>query len=181
MKIADCYDLHALIRELEVAFQVDGSDFEERDIDVLVKNVKTRVSRQYQIDVLSYKVDADELTMSESRKAVVLFIDNIARIHSKLCGYAQLVRYKAANEISLSDINYLGFEETSLKTTLVAMQREHYLPQVEENIAAIKTKLGVINNCWEKRLFVLAVVAYELGCSEVTACIAEILYQGMIK
>lgn len=181
MKVKDCYNLHDIIRELEVVFQIDGRDFEEKDVDVLLANVKTRISRQYQIDAVSYRIDSDELTMGESRKAVILFVDNVARIHAKLCGYGQILRYNQLNEISLSSINFLGFEESSLKTTLVAMQREYYLPKISENIAAIKTKLGAINNCWEKRLFILAIVACELGFSEVTACIGEILFMGMLK
>lgn len=181
MNITECYDLHSLIRELEAALQIDGVDFEEKDIDVIIKNVRTRISRQYQINLSEYKIDSAEFDLSESRESVILFIENIARIHAKFCGYAQIERYTTNSSISLSSINWLGFTEDTLKVTLKALQRKVLIPKAIDNIQAIKGKLGTINNCWEKRLFVLMVIASDLGFDELMACIAEILFQGTLK
>lgn len=181
MNISDCYDLHKIIESLEVALQIDGVDMDERDIDQVIKNVRQRISRQYGIDIVTYKVTSPEVEMSDFRMSVKVFVDNIANIHAKLAGYAQMERYHAASGVSLSNINYLGKTEESLINNLAAMSREYYLPKTEKSIQAIKDKLGTINNCWEKRLFVLAVIAHEIGFDELTACIAEILLQGTIR
>lgn len=180
MDISNCYLLYDIIRELEVAYQIEGEDFEETDTDIVIKRVKQKLGRQYQINIMEFKATAPELEMSQFRNSLSLLIDNITAIHAKVCGYTQIERYTMKSGISLSDINYLGFTEVTLKETLIALQRQDTMPLAEESIQAIKTKLGTISNCWEKRIFVLLVVSYELGFYEMTAALAEILFQGMI-
>lgn len=181
MDITKCYNLYEVIKELEIAFQIDESDFEERDADTMVKNVKKRINRQYAIDISEYKVNSDEVVLSSFRESLALFVENIARIHSKFCGCCQIERYHASTDLSLSRINYLGFVESSLIDTLEALQRETFFGEVEGRIECIKEKLGTISNCWEKRLFVLMVISWELGFNEMVACIAEILFQSTFR
>ena len=181
MNITECYNIDGIIRELEAAFQIDGSDFEERDIDIVIKNVKTRICRQYQIDLSEHKVDSAEFEVGVYRNAVSIFIDNIARIHAKICGYCQIARYLTSMQVSLSDVNYLGYTEESLKTMLQALQRKATLPMAEDAINSVKLKLSTINNCREKRLFMLAIVSHAIGFNEVTAAVAEILYLGSLR
>ena len=181
MNIADRYDLHEIIKELETALQIDGVDFEERDIDVLIRNIRLKISRQYQINLTDYKVCDTEIELSDFRKSVSLFIDNITRLHSKICGYSQIARFMTSSGISLSSVNYLGFTEETFVKTLLALQRKISQPKAEASIQAIKGKLGTVNNCWEKRLCILLVVSHEIGFYELTASIAEVLYQGTFR
>ena len=110
-----------------------------------------------------------------------LFVDNIARIHAKFAGYAQIERYHTKYQTDLNKINYLGFDEKSLRTALLAIHTKTMQPRVTDVIKAIKGKLGTINTCIEKRLFMLIVITHELGFNEVAACISEIFVQGTIK
>ncbi|MCI9050729.1 MAG: hypothetical protein HFI05_02205 [Lachnospiraceae bacterium] len=181
MDITGCYSIDAIIRELEIAFQIDGSDFEERDMNIVIQNVKTRIGRQYQIDLTSTKINAIELELGVYRNAIALFIDNIARLHAKICGLCQVERFLTSSQVSLSDVNYLGYTEDSLKTLLVALQRKVTLPLATDAINSIKDKLGSISNCREKRLCLLIIIADAIGFPEVVAAIAEILYIGMIR
>lgn len=181
MNIAECYNLHDIVRELELALQIEDGDLRETDIDKLLANIKKKIDRQYQVDVTHYKVDSMELALSNMQESVALFIENIARLHSKLCGYCQLRRYLASSEVSLEDINYIGLTRESLLANLKALQRLYYQPRLTDFIAVLKRKLPSISNSWEKRLLVLIVVCIELGFNEVSASIAEILYQSMKK
>ena len=181
MDITSCYDIDSIIREFEAAFQVDGTDFEERDVDVILKNVKTRVGRQYQVDLTEFKIDSPEFDIGVYHNAAALFIDNVARLHAKLCGLCQICRYLTVVNISLSDINFLGYTEESLKTMLQALQRKATLPMAEEAVQSVKRKLGSINNCREKRLFLIMVISYTIGFHEVTASVAELLYLGGLR
>lgn len=181
MDITNCYNIEAIIRELEVAFQIDGSDFEEHDMNVIIKNVKARIGRQYQIDLTDTKINSVELELGVYRNAAVLFIDNVARLHAKLCGLCQIERFLTTSQVSLSDVNYLGYTEESLKTLLIALQRKITLPLATDAINSIKDKLGYISNCREKRLCMLIIIADAIGFSEIVAAIAEILYIGMIR
>ena len=181
MDIARRYDLHTIITELEAVLQIDATDFEEHDVDIILLNVKKRIDKNYHIDLSTYKVDSDELAMSQYRNAVSVFIDNVTRIHGKVCGYGEIARYLTTLQIKVSNINYLGFTKEDLKAALIAMQRKVTQPMTEEVIKAIKEKLSTVNFCWEKRLFLVLVISYDLGFKELTAAIAEILYVGVVR
>ena len=181
MNITGCYNLHTIICELETILQIDGADLEERNMDVVIRNVKTRISRQYQIELADYKIDSDELAVGPYRNALSIFIDNVARVHGKLSGYGQIARYLTNIQISLSSINYLGFVQTELKALLIALQRKRTAVDTTDAVKAIKDRLGSINICWEKRLFILLIVSEALGFNELTAAIAEILYLSVVR
>ena len=180
MRIADSYDLHEIIRELEMALQVDGIDFELPSIDSVMQEVKRRLNRQYQIDLDSMKLDDVALELGTSKASAMLLLDNITKLHSKLSGYGQILRWRKKSELSLSSINYLGYTEDSLKTALIAMQRSATQPRAAQAVQALKEKLPSIPLCWEKRIILLMVIAQDIGCAELSACIAEILYLGLL-
>ena len=181
MNIKECYNLPMIVRELEAVFQIDGQDFEEKDISILLSNVRTRILRQYQVDLNNKKIDDPELSVEPNRGATVLFIQNVMRMHSKLCGYGHIARYLTSISLSLSDIGYLGFTAESMVTTLIILQRESTLPKADDAIKAIEGKLQTVSTSLEKRIFVLIVVAYELGFYEVSSVLAELLYLSEVR
>jgi len=180
MDIQSCYRLEDIIKELEMALQISGSDFEEKDVDAIIKNVKARIGRQYQLD-MTYKLNAPELNAPAYRDSLDGYLDILSGLHAKLCGYGQLVRFRAKNDISLYDINYLGYTPDSLKEILDAFQRDKFRYMSEPHIVGFKEKLKSISTCTEKRLFVLLVISCELGLPEITATIAELLYWALVK
>lgn len=181
MNISGLYSLHDIIREVETVLQIDGKDFEERDIDVIIKNVKMRIGRQHQIDLTNATLDSTSLEIGPYRMPLSIFLDNATRLHSKLCGYCGVMRYQCQKSFDLGDINYLGFVEEDLKSILVRLQRRVTMSEVEPLLKAIKNKLGMVNLCWEKRLFIIMIVAYELGLKEISASVAEILYLNIVR
>ena len=178
MTISDNYVIDEILTQLEIALQIDGVDYAEKDVNVIVNNVKTRIARQYNVDLKGTNITDSTLFIDKFRSASVLFVDNVTRIHSMLCGYLQIVRYKAVVLVRPGNVNYLGFNDKELLQFLSLCQREVTLPRVREGMESIKNKLASINNCREKRLFLILVVSYELGFYEVMAAIAEILYLG---
>lgn len=186
MVISDCYRLHDIIRELETALCIDGSYYDERDYDKMLSLIKTGIDREYHLDLSSYKIGDAELSSTVYNTAQVLFVDNIALIHSKICGACQIARYKTHVPLSLVDLNYLGFTRETLKPTLLALQREKILAndknyRAKEAIEAIKAKLVTLNLTWEKRILVLMLVSYDLGMYEITAAIDELLYLSLLE
>lgn len=179
MNIENAYALGKILEELEVALQIDGSDLEERNIDVVLGNVRKRIYRQYNIDITTGIITDPALDMSKSRNEVALFIDNIARLHAKLGGFCQIERYLTESQVDLRDLNYFGYREDSLMQFLIYLQRKETLPAAKEAIESLKLKLGTISISKEKRLMLILIVAYDLGLFELTATIAEIFYLSM--
>lgn len=170
--------LENLLTELEVAIKLSGKDYAESSYDTIVRNVKQRINKEYQIDLNLGKINDVSFETGIYKAAVSLFIDNMAMIHSKLCAYCQICRYTVHNDISLSSINYMSCTEDSMKQTLKVLQREKTRVKAEEAIETMKTKIMTIKTSNEKRLFMLLLLTYDFGLYEITACIAEILYLG---
>lgn len=180
MTITETYDLDNILREAEAAFQIDGRDYEESDVDYVLQNVRQRLGRQAQIDFGKHKVSDPEVGQGVYRTQALMLTNSVAMLHSRLCGVAHIQRYLISSPISLRGINYLGYTEQSMRSVLVALQRKETAPAVVDAIEAIKEKLGTVINCREKRLFMLVVVADAIGYPEIVASVAELLYQGML-
>lgn len=180
MTVTEAYDLDNILREAEATFQIDGADYEEQDVDIVVRNVKQRLGRQAQIDFEKYKVTDPEISQGYYRSQVVMLTDSVALLHGRLCGAIHIQRYLTVSPVSLKDVNYLGYTEQSMRAVLMALQRKETAPAATDAIKAIKSKLGVVVSCREKRLFMLIIIADAIGYPEIVAAVAEMLYQGIV-
>lgn len=178
MVISELYDINRIILDIEVALQIDGKDYSEKDVDVILENIRNRIIRQYQIDLHDRKISDDSLYIGKSRSSAVLFIENIAALHAKLCGYLQIVRYNKVVTIKAVNINYMGFTQKTFMSFFMAAMGASTMPNIDSAVKAIKRKFGSVNSCIEKKLILIMIVAYEFGLYELVASIAEILYLG---
>ena len=178
MDISRMYNIDELIRSLEVALQIDGSDYAERNVDTIIRNIKNRIIRQYQVDLTLVKMNDDALYMGKSRAQAMLFLENITMLHANLCGYLQTVRFNGNFVIKPSNVNYLGVTEKPLMNFLQLCMRGKTVPSIAASMDAIKHKVSNISTCLEKKIFLLLVVSYELGFYELLATLAEIMYLG---
>lgn len=178
MTISDMYDISRIVIDIEVALQIDGQDYGEKDVDVIIENIKNRIIRQYQIDLHGRQVTDAELYIGKSRSATVLFIENVAQLHARLCGYLQIVRYQTRATIKPMNINYMGFAQASLMSFFMAAMTSRTLPDCATAVQAIKRKFGSINSCIEKKFILILLVCYEFGFNEMVSSIAEIFYLG---
>lgn len=178
MVISELYDINRIILDIEVALQIDGKDYSEKDVDVILENIRNRIIRQYQIDLHDRKISDDSLYIGKSRSSAVLFIENIAALHAKLCGYLQIVRYNKIVTIKAVNINYMGFTQKTFMSFFMAAMGASTMPNIDSAVNAIKRKFGSVNSCIEKKLILILIVAYEFGLYELVASIAEILYLG---
>lgn len=179
MKIAELYDINKILLDIEVALQIDGKDYAEKNVDVIMENIRNRIIRQYQIDLHDTKITDDSFYIGKSRTAAVLFVENITNLHAKLCGYLQIVRYMKQVTIKPMNINFMGFTETGFKNFFMAAMTVYTQPNINDAMKAVKGKFGSVNSCMEKKLILIMIVCYEFGFSEMVAACAEILYIGM--
>lgn len=178
MTISDMYDINRIVLDIEIALQIDGKDYGEKDVDVIVENIMNRIIRQYQIDLHGRKVTDDALYIGKSRSSAALFVENVASLHARLCGYLQVARYQTHLTIRPLNINYMGFAQASLMSFFIAAMTARTLPDCNTAIQAIKRKFGSVNNCIEKKFILILLVCYEFGFDEMVSSIAEIFYLG---
>lgn len=178
MNISEMYDINRIVLNIEVALQIDGKDYGEKDVNVIMENIMGRIIRQYQIDLHNRKITDDSLYIGKSRSAAVLFVENVANLHSQLCGYLQIVRYQTHATVKPMNINYMGFTRASFMSFLWAAMSASTLPDCGTAINAIKLKFGSINACIEKKLILIMLVCYQFGFDELVAAIATTMYLG---
>ena len=172
--------LDKIITELEVALQLDGRDYEEESFSDILNNVYKRINRQYQLDFKMGKICDPIFETNKFFDSASLFVDNIALIHAKLSAYCHIVRYGLHTDVLLSNINYMSVQQSTMLQVLKELQLESCIPSVEEPVRVLENRIQTIRISREKRLFMLLLIAYEIGLYEVVATIAEILYLGGI-
>ena len=175
MTISELYDVNSILIDIEAALQIDGKDYGERDVDKIMDNIYTRIIRQRGIDLKGRKITDDTLYVGKSRGPAVLFVENITQLHAMLCGYLQVVRYIMHVTIRPININYMGFTKSSFMSFLANASNHSHLKDISGAMRAIKGKFSSVNNCLEKKLILILIVAYELGFSELMASVAEVL------
>ena len=178
MTISEMYDINRIVIDIEVALQIDGQDYGEKDVDVILNNIKNRIIRQYQIDLHNNKITDDVLYVGKARSGAVLFVENIAALHSRLTGYLHIVRYLGRITVRPMNVNYMGFSQASLLSFFMAAMTARTLPDCQSAINAIKKKFGSVNSCIEKKLILILLVCYEFGFDEMVSAVAEIFYLG---
>lgn len=177
MTIENYYSADKVLRELEAALLIDAMDYEEHEVTRILENVKKRILKQYQLDLTQFKVGDVELEISAGVH-LNLFCENLSGIHARLSGYCQIVRFRQISDVSLSAVNYLGCEPTSLENGLRNLQLKEQTPYVQTTVKTIMDVIGNIATCIEKRFFLIMSIAYELGLYEISSAIAEILILG---
>lgn len=178
MNISEMYDINRILLDIEMALCIDGKDYGEKDILTIFKNVRTRIIRQYQLDLTDKKIDDSSLYIGKTRSAAVLFIENISVLHSRLCGFLHIVRFHKQISISPANINYMGFTPNSFNSLLIAATESRMMPNLEVSMKAIANKFATVNTCIEKKLILIMLLSYEFGLYEMVAAIAEVLYLG---
>lgn len=180
MTITEQYDINKILVDIEVALCIDGKDYAEKDVDTIFESIYNRIIRQYQLDLRNRKITDADLYVGKARPQAVLFVENISALHGRLCGYLQIARYHKQVTIKPSNINYMGFSDTSFKSFLIAAQAAYTQSSIDSAVRAIKGKFGTINSCTEKKLILIMLVSHALGFGELVASIAEIMYLGMM-
>jgi hypothetical protein len=176
--ISATYSVDALLRELEGVLKIDGQDYDEVNFNNIMQNIRTRIVREYQIDMEEGRITESTLERESNRELVEAFVSNVARAHGKFCGYVQICRYEVKVPTDLERVNWYGFTKDSIQTMLRKATSKRGLPACEGGFSGIKERMGSIVNCLEKRVTMVMLVAYELGFDELSSAIAEMLYCG---
>lgn len=185
MTICENYNLSDIVLKLETVLQIDGRDYGEKDVSVIMDNIYKRIMRQYQIDLSDKKLTDEELFIGTSRESAILLLDNITQLHAKLAGYTQLIRYKNSQaskntsiEVRGRNISYFGASQKGFVAFIRASMFEDLINSTDQAFDYMISKFGTISKCMEKRLLLIMIVARKLGLHELVSCVCEIFLIG---
>lgn len=185
MTISDNYNLADIILHLETTLQIDGGDYGERDIDVIMKNIYLRIQRQYQIDLTNTQLTDESLYIGPTRESAILLIDNVSQLHARLSGYLQIIRYRRSDiteesiaEVHGSNVNYFSMSIQQFADAMRAFSVSARVTQMGNIVKYLGNTFATVSNNTEKRLLLLLLVSYKFGLYEITSAIAEIFIIG---
>lgn len=170
------HNFSGIVQELEVSLCIDGKHYERRDIDEVISDIKHRIQLSYSIDLTGTHEENYAGTLIGDE--VVNFLDTMKFNYDNVCGLSHYFRYIGEIPINLAKINYLGITKDSMLAVLKMLQMEGRHCNLKSAIEDIEVRIGTIEMCIEKKLFMLLCVSYEIGLFELTAVLAEILYLG---
>ena len=181
MRLQDSISLELIIRELEGVMGVDLEDYEVSTFSEIVARVKSRIRANYAVDVDTAGFDK-EISQSPEllAQSAVTFLQAIGSIYESVCAYGHKVRFTQYNEIDLRKVKCFGFTESSLKATLFTAQTSRTIERASDALYTVVNSLYSIQLCFEKRLFIVAMLAYEFGLKELAAAIFEIFALSLI-
>lgn len=181
MRIQDNISIESITRELETALCIDAQDYEIQSFDEICENVKRRIKINYQVDVSTSAFDEESSSIiGPDRRAASTFLSSIASLYANVCAYGHIVRFRQRNDVDLRKVKCFGYVEYTLKAALFAGQSERTMAGAENALRTVVDNIYSVQFCLEKRLFIIAMVAYEFKLKELSACIFEILSLSLI-
>lgn len=167
---------NSILTSLESTLSIEmGSNTTVADT---IQSAKDRLENTY-----ACKLDKDVFTIQNESQLVAdnisILLRDVEQCLKSLSFYMYLKLFHTNMGITLSDVNYLGYDKESLLTALnYLMYSKTYKAHAEEIISSLYDTLNNINMCSVKRLFISMIMLYELGISEGVGVIAHFLYVG---
>jgi hypothetical protein len=155
-------------------------EYEEKDASKVIESAKRKLENAYQVklDRPIYEVQAQNAFVSESLDS---FLEQVIECMKSLTAYTCIVMFTRLNQISLADVNYLGYDEAVLRTALKYLQEKKLYKQRGTIIPALRNAVSNVEMSPVKRLLVIMLVLEEIDLPEIVAAIAQYLYIGAIK
>ena len=185
MTISDNFSLSDILLKLETALQIDGRDYGERDVDIIMSNIYKRIQRQYQLDLTNTKLTDDALYIGPTRQSAQLFLDNLTELFGKLAGYSILLNFKIDGtnsntviEIMPRNISYCSASRKGFMQFMSRCRVQSLVQTQDPVFKYIEQQFGTFAKCNEKRLILIMIVAYRLGLYELICIIANIFIIG---
>lgn len=172
--ISDIISLTSILINFEQVLKIEYS---EMSTERIIRSAKSKLENTFQVTFNKsvYELQAENRLVADTLN---MFLEQVTDALRSLSLYVDNCMFHNNVPINLADVNYLGFDATSLKVGLRYMQSEKTYSQRENIITPLRAAVSNIEPCDIKRLFVIFFMLDELGISEGAAIVARLLYLG---
>lgn len=160
--------------ESVLKIEIDG----EAKVKETVEDAIRRLENTY-----NCTLDKDVYTLQKenmlTEDKINLFLRDVKQVLADFSLYMNVCIYAKSMCITLSDVNYLGYDREELLTYLKYFQDEQQYKQYgPELVPVLYNVLNNIGICAVKRLFIVLLMLERLGITEGVAIISQFLYLG---
>lgn len=168
--------LNVCIVSLEGVLKLDyGND---KSVEDILKTAKEALENTYSITIDRSIYDVQAVNQL-SAKSVDIFLNDLQSALQQLALFVSMAVYTKKPEISLANVNYLGFAAEKLITSIkYIMDEDLYRNQREKIIPSLISSLNNIQLNSVKRLFIILLMLDSLGVYDGANVVAQELYLG---
>jgi len=154
-------------------------EYKERDVEVTIKKARQSIENSHQIQLGNDVFETQSANARHVGEMLDTFLAQLTECIKSMSLLMSLTLFDKRKDMTLKDVNYLGFAQKQLQTALQYLQdetlyekRENFLPILTRHTSNIE-----VNEI--KRLLTIMLVMESLGVKEGVAVIASYLYLGL--
>ena len=169
--------LSAILVSLEGTLKIENDA--ETKVEQIVSDAIDRIENTYNFTLEENDVFALQAESQLIADNIDILLNDVRKCLSDVALFLQLKLFHKNLQISLADVNYMGYAKTQLLTSLSYLQDETEAKRhADDIIKPLHNALDNVSMCTIKRLFIIMLVLHRLGIHEGVAIIAELLYVG---
>ena len=152
-----------------------GHEQKTKDIiEQSIARLENAYSMTFDRDV--YTIQKESQLLADS---INLLLRDVGQCMANMAMYTALKVYHKNLEITLADVNYLGYAREKLMANLSCLLDETMAEQYSADmVQPLYTALNNISICVIKRLFIILLMLYRLGIHEGVSIVAQLIYLG---
>lgn len=175
--ISDMLSLTSILINFEQVLKIEYS---EMSTEKIIRSAKAKLENSFSVrfDKTVYELQAENRLVADTLN---MFLDQVIDALRNMSLYIDECMFNSNVPINLADVNYLGFADEPLRTSLRYLQSSRTYVQRDAIIPPLRAAVSNIEPCDIKRLFVIMFMLDELGIYEGAAVVAQLLYLGGLK
>lgn len=175
--ISDMMPLSSILINFEQVLKIE---YNEMSADRIIRSAKSKLENTFSVrfDKNIYELQAENRLVADTLN---MFLEQVVDALRTMSLFTCNCMFNSNVPINLADVNYLGFSEAPLRTSLRYLQSAKTYVQREAIITPLRSAVGNIEPCDIKRLFIIMFMLDELGIYEGAAVVAQLLYLGGLK
>jgi len=154
-------------------------EYKDKDVEAILKRSKQAIENSYQIqlgdDIFSMESERSRLV----GEALDTFLAQLAECIKSMSLIVSLTLFDKRKDMTLKDVNYLGFNPMQLKTALQYLQDEVLYEKRESFLSSLTRQTSNLSMSEIKRILVITLAMEKLGVKEGVAVMVQYLYLGV--
>lgn len=168
------------LKEILLSFEnVLRIEYKDKDVEQIIKRAKQAIENSYQVQL------GDDIFETQSANSRIYgeTLDNfLAQLTECIKGMSlimALTLFDKRKDMTLKDVNYLGFSSPQLRTALQYLQDETLYEKRNTFMTVLVRQTSNVEMSEIKRILVIMLTLEKLGVKEGVAILAQYLYLGV--
>lgn len=168
------------LKEVLLGFEnVLRIEYKDKDVENIIKRSKQAIENSYQIQLGSDIFDMESDRSRVIGEALDTFLAQLTECIKSMSLIVSLTLFDKRKDMTLKDVNYLGFNDLQLKTALRYLQDDVLYEKRDSFLSTLTRQTSNLAMNDIKRILTIILVLEKLGVKEGVAVLVQYLYLGV--